>query len=39
LSPIVRKCDRRDAEMLARIARCDEKLLFPIGAGDAEEAV
>lgn len=26
----VRKCDRKDAEMLARIARCDEKLLYPI---------
>jgi len=26
----VRKCDRKDAEMLARLARCDEKLLYPI---------
>lgn len=26
----VRKCDRKDAEMLARLARCDEKLLHPI---------
>lgn len=25
-----RKCDRRDAEMLARIARSDEKLLYPV---------
>lgn len=25
-----RKCDRKDSEMLARIARSDEKLLYPI---------
>ena len=25
-----RKCDKRDAEMLARIARTDEKLLYPV---------
>lgn len=25
-----RKCDKRDAELLARIARTDEKLLFPV---------
>lgn len=25
-----RKCDRRDAEMLARLARSDEKLLYPV---------
>lgn len=25
-----RKCDRKDAEMLARLARCDERLLYPV---------
>lgn len=28
-----RKCDRRDAEMLARLARADEKLVHPIKHG------
>ena len=28
-----RKCDRKDAEMLARIARTDEKLLHPVEHG------
>lgn len=28
-----RKCDRRDAEMLARLARSDEKLIYPIQHG------
>ena len=31
-----RKCDRRDAEMLARLARSDEKLLHPVHHGTAE---
>jgi transposase len=33
-----RKCDRKDAEMLARIARTDEKLLHPVqhGTEDAQ---
>ena len=32
----VRKCDRKDAEMLARLARSDEKLLHPVEHGSAE---
>ena len=31
-----RKCDRKDAEMLARIARTDEKLLYPVEHGTEE---
>ncbi len=28
-----RKCDRKDAELLARLARADEKLLHPVDHG------
>ncbi len=31
-----RKCDRKDAEMLARLARADEKLLHPVDHGTEE---
>ena len=31
-----RKCDRKDAEMLARIARTDETLLYPVEHGTEE---
>jgi transposase len=31
-----RKCDRRDAQLLARIARADPKLLHPIAHGTAQ---
>ena len=31
-----RKCDRKDAEMLARIARTDEKLLHPVEHGSED---
>ena len=31
-----RKCDRKDAEMLARLARVDETLLGPIKHGSEE---
>lgn len=31
-----RKCDRRDAQMLARLARVDPTLLYPIQHGSAQ---